>query len=391
MRQVVLTGAGHVGPTGAGLEGLYAALDTASVPLSTVPTDGGYHKPGSPNGALTTPDNATKGWIKPLIARRMSKPSRMAVCAARMAVIDAGLAGTGEAWEGGEETATCFGTAWGGTNYTLRLLQQIETKGPEAISPFLFMETVANASAGQVALDLKLRGANLTLTQREASGVCAVARGAALVASGRAERVFVASVDEISPILHGILCRFGAVTASERPRPLNPGADGFLPAEGCTVYVLESEQAAAARKAPVHARIRAWGRANDPTASATDWGTGSASLAAAMTRGLERFDVSPDSIRRIASGACGAPKGDRLESAVLTQVFATDAPPVLTPKAQVGEYGGGFLGSALWALNADSAPSELLPLGDSLEPARRLLVTTLASGGPAAWFVLEQS
>ena len=51
-------------------------------------------------------------------------------------------------------------------------------RGPEAVSPFTFTESVSNAAAAQVAIDEQAQGPNLTIVQREAGILTAVGRGA---------------------------------------------------------------------------------------------------------------------------------------------------------------------------------------------------------------------
>src|SRR6185436_17348563 len=137
------------------------------------------------------------------------------------------------------------------------------------------------------------------------------------VASGKAARALAGAVEEMTPLLHALLDRFGALArpgadGAELARPFDRRRDGFLAAEGATLVHLETEESALARGARPLARVLAWGSAFDPTAPRTGWGTGAGRLARSPLR------------------------------------------PVLVPKATVGEYGGGFLGAAVLA--AGGAP-----------------------------------
>ncbi len=99
----------------------------------------------------------------------MSPPSKLAVAAARMALRCAGLPGKDEAG-----TATVIATAFGPSSYTEALLKQILLEGPEAASPSLFTESVANAPAAQIAIACKARGPSVTVCQREAGPLLAL-------------------------------------------------------------------------------------------------------------------------------------------------------------------------------------------------------------------------
>ena len=394
-RRVVVTGVGTVSAAGAGHAELCAALDRGALPRSPVEPHAALSRPADPRGALLVPSGATDEWIAPRAARRMSPPSRLAVAAARMAARDAGFA---EGELAGERTAVCLGTAWGGMSYSVRLLEQIQQQGALAISPMVFTETVANAPAGQVAVDIGARGANGTISQREASALLAVATGAAWITSGRADRVLVGAVDETCPVLFAVLARFGALAQDSRALPFDVRRSGTHVAEGATLVVLEDEDGAVARGAVPKARLMAWARWNDPSAGPTSWGNGAASLAAALLRA----GCEPGEIGRVISGASGSVEGDRLEAGVLRAVFGAALPPVLAPKAVVGEYGGGHLAASLWGLGVTNPPAVFRTQqpdpelgvsatgGAGLPPAEQVLVSSLAVGGAAAWVVWGQ-
>ncbi len=95
--------------------------------------------------------------------------------------------------------------------------------------------------------------------------------------------------------------------------------------------------------------------------------------------------------------------GDRLEAHTLRAAWGgEDLPVILAPKGVTGEYGGGFLASAVLA----ASDQDFGPTGGFREPDPELgvmphrggpvpeapitLVTSLASGGGASWLVLER-
>jgi 3-oxoacyl-[acyl-carrier-protein] synthase II len=298
--------------------------------------------------------------------------------------------------------ATTFGCA----SSTEALLLETRAAGPEAASPFQFTACVANAPAAQIALSLEARGANFTLMQGEAGPLLALARAAREVSAGRAELALAGAVDEVTPLMHAILGRFGALarpdeSGAERSLPFAADRDGYTVGEGASVMVLEPEAAARARGARILARVGASAGANDPSAPAAGWGSGAAGLAAALQR-LLGADQAP--IDRIVSGASGSRRGDLLEARVLKAAFEGGSlPPVHTPKGIVGEHGGGFLAAAVLAATGspiarprgcDAVDPEidfLAHAGRLPDPPARTLVTALACGGPAAWLLLERA
>jgi 3-oxoacyl-[acyl-carrier-protein] synthase II len=406
---ILLTGLGTVGAYGCGADSLRRALASPDPEplLSAVDLAAGFHRPGGARRALLTKGVSLAEWLAPGEARRMSPPSKLAVAAARMALVCAGFP---DRRSDREDTSVVISTAFGPTSYSEALVRQILFEGPEATSPFLFTESVANAPAAQIAILCRARGPSVTVCQREAGALQAVGNGAADVASGRSSRALAGAVEEMTPLLHALLDRFGALALLHRgaARPFDRRRDGFMASEGATVVLLETAESAAERGGRALARVLAWGSAFDPTAPQTGWGTGYERLARSLRRSLERAGLDLGDIGRIVSGASGSRAGDRLEALMLRAVWSAggqhrELPPVLAPKSVVGEYGGGFLGAAVLAASGacfgavDSGfepdpelgltPSNLSFSNTSSRPGA-VLVTSLAAGGAASWLVL---
>jgi 3-oxoacyl-[acyl-carrier-protein] synthase II len=406
MATAVVSGLGTVGSFGCGRGALAEALRTSRVVLSEVDRSAGYHLPESARTAALVHGVDLGPWVSPAAGRRMSPPSKLAVAAARMALEDARAEPASAT--GGPLTEVALATAFGPASFTERLLRSIQTEGPEAASPFLFTECVANAPGAQVAIACAARGPNLTVTQREAGPLIALGRAAADVAGGRVARALAGAVDETPPIVHAMLDRYRALSrpsaeGGEAARPFDRRRSGFLMGEGAAVVVVEEEAAARARGAPVLARIRAAGSGFDPTASRVSWGRGHEALARALRRLLDRAGLRPRDVDLVVTGAGGSVAGDRLEARTLRAAWEEEPlPPVLAPKAVVGEYGGGQLAAAvLAAAGAEFGPTPgyeaydpalgVVPhAGGALGGPRRVLVSGLAGGGAAAWVVLER-
>lgn len=399
--EIWITGLGTVGAFGLGRQALAAALAAGEPKLQAVDRSAGYHRRHGARSALLAGGVDLSALVPAAQARRMSPPGRFMVAAARLALADAGLASDADLTDLAVSTGTAFGPVW----VTEQLLLQIFRQGPEQASPALFTESVASAPAAQMALAFKARGASQSVTQREASDLVALAEGARWLATGRADRVLVGVVEEMTPLLHAVLDRFRALArpaadGREVARPFDARRSGALAAEGATALLLERPAGALARGARPLCRLLGAATAFDPSAPEHDWGDGAERLAGGLQRALARAETASGEIDRIVSGASGTRRGDRLEAATLRAAWAAqELPPVVAPKATVGEYGGGFLAAAVLAAAGepvapltpeatDGAELGVAPHPGPLPPARRLLVSALASGGGAAWLVL---
>jgi 3-oxoacyl-[acyl-carrier-protein] synthase II len=353
-------------------------------------------------GAVVEGASVTR-WLPAIKARRMSRPSRFAVAAALAAVAERERQAAVD-WS---SAATVLGTCFGPSAYTEGMLRQVHEEGPQGASPVLFIESVANAPAAQIALRFKSHGANVTVTQREASGLLATREAAQAVARGECSCAFTGSVDELDPLLHSVLDRYGALARSrgscrESSRPFAADRNGFVAGEGAVVAVLERESMAPPQ--PL-ARLVGSVAAFDPTASQTSWGSGGEALSEILVQGLQRIGCHPSSIDLVVSGASGSRAGDALEAEVLRRVWPAALPAVLTPKSVAGEVSGTLLaagvlacaghdlGPGLGAPEVRAALDPLLRLPEvprAVPGARRVLVSALAAGGAAAWLVLER-
>ena len=388
--------------SGAGKESLAAALAAGAPRLTEIDVKQGYHAAGTARwAALATHVDVTR-WLPASRARRLSWPSRYAVAAAEMAIADAGI----DRQElGAAPAAVAIATAFGTARYAETLVRDILMQGPEAASPALFSESVANAPAAQVALAAEARGTNAAVTQREAGPLQAVLLAAREVRLGRSRFALAGCSEEINPLVHALLGRFDALAVpsseGEVARPLDRRRSGMIAAEGATVLLLEREDDARSRGARVLARVAGGARAFDPTASSYGWGTGGEALAARLGAELERQGIDVATIDRVVSSASGAVAGDRLEADILRRLFGERVPPVLAPKGVTGEYGGGHVAAAVLAAadgcawptagfgEADPELGVVPHDGASLPPSRRVLVSALAAGGAAAWLVLD--
>src|SRR5258706_9424354 len=143
----------------------------------------------------------------------MALGGRHAIVAARQCLSDALYEMAGHE----ERTGILLGTGSAGAGPLTEFERQMVVESPEAASPFLFPNTVANAPASQVALELKIKGPNVTITQKDPAPLNALFYGRMLLADERADAFLVGAADEWNREYHLGYERAHATRTSRRP------------------------------------------------------------------------------------------------------------------------------------------------------------------------------
>ena len=331
----VVTGMGLIAPNGIGEDAFVAALREGASGI----TDAGDMALASQRTKLAgiiqdfNPARLTRTRI-----RRADRLGQLAVCAADQALANAKLRVSKDM---AERVGVFIGTDRGPAGSCESFYREIATGGLRDADPKDFPNTVLNACAGLVAVNLRLRGPNIVTSVGAASGAQAIALGAQLIQAGKADAIIVGGCDELSPsVLQGFaaarqLSPYGDM-AEEGLWLHDKRANGMVLGEGAGLVVLESKRLARERKARILAEIPAFA-----IAGASDEAT--VGIQAAMGDCLARAgNCHPD---LVVSGAIGKPEIDRYERAALEAVFDKGGRPKVA--ALAGLFGVSGAGSAL--------------------------------------------
>ncbi|HSL82344.1 MAG TPA: beta-ketoacyl synthase N-terminal-like domain-containing protein, partial [Thermoanaerobaculia bacterium] len=296
--------------------------------------------------------------------RPLDRTGRLAVVAAELALTAAGW-GAEERKEA--DLGLVLGTMFGSVRTIAEFDRRALTAGPNYVKPFDFANSVINAAAGQAAIWHGLTGVNATLAGGTGAGVQALAYAADLVASGGADAVLAGGADELclESFLGfarvGLLCSANGRGTGPRPVPFDAGRNGFAPAEGAALLVLEPAEGAAARGAEVLAEVLGHGAAFDPSRG-RDAGAGAAALARAVSSALAAASLLPGDVGCASLSASGSPVLDRVEARGVAEALGPHAAglPATAVKAGVGEPLGAA-GGLQAAVLLESFRTGLLP------------------------------
>jgi 3-oxoacyl-[acyl-carrier-protein] synthase II len=333
-QDVVVTGIGVLSPLGDSAAALHTALRDgvdALGPITAFPTDG---LPRARGVELRDFDPAR--YLGDANFRPLDRTGLLAACAARLALVDAGL---GEEDLSAREVGLFVGTNFG----SVRTIAEFDRRGLEAgplyVKPFDFANSVINAAAGQTAIWHHLRGPSSTVSAGAASGVQAIALAADAVAEGRAEVALAGGAEELSFESLLSFARAGLLASDgEAPRPFDARGTGFVLGEGAAFLVLEAADRAAARGARTLARVLGHGAAFDPS-QGTNLATGRRAVARAVRLALDDANVAPEAVDAVSAAASGSRCGDLREAAGLGDALGARAATVAVtaPKALLGE------------------------------------------------------
>jgi 3-oxoacyl-[acyl-carrier-protein] synthase II len=351
-KRVVITGVGMVTPLGLGktafMEQLFGGAHGIR-PLTLFDSSG-----FASEMAAEVRDFTAKDFIRPASIRRMDRLSQMIAAAARMALDDAALT-IGR--HNRDKVGIILGTCFGGTDVAAQFGKVLFKEGPRRVNPILVPNTVMNAPAGHVAIELGVRGINTTVNHRETGAETALTYAAAQIMRGRVDAVLAGGGDILSEFFFNVMSHFKTLSpqngGTEGLRPFDVDGNGTVVGEGAGIVCLESLEGALARGTIPCCEIVGWGLSSAPTAP-TGWPTEPSGPCLAMTRALAAAALVPGDIDYVCASANGNPHLDRLEADALRQIFSiSDQGPRITAlKGALGEsLSSGGMRTAAMALS----------------------------------------
>jgi 3-oxoacyl-[acyl-carrier-protein] synthase II len=333
----VITGVAAVTPLGRNVYATRDALEAGRSAIAPVDdlvgaTNGKAASPAARIGAFTTEPELPKAR-----ARRLDKGSQYAVVAARQCFADAGFDATGRE----ERVGILLATGSAGAGPLIEFERQLVMESPETASAFLFPYTVANAPASQAALELKLKGPNVTMIHKDIGALDTLLYARMMLSDARADALLVGAADEWALEYHQGYEVVHATRSASR--------GGYALGEGAAVVLLETEASASARGARGFARLAGVvqrARPLSPHVRRAD----TAVLVETVRAALEDAGVEPDDVGLVHLAANGTTWMDEAERLALSEVFGAHEPRRLAIKQQIGENPA--MGAAQIALGA---------------------------------------
>jgi 3-oxoacyl-[acyl-carrier-protein] synthase II len=331
-------------------------------------------------------------FVPPMKMRRMDRTAVYTIAATKLALDDAHVS---IAAEGDDTTGVMLGTWTAGGGSTQVFLDALFKHGPTGAPALLFDSTVANSAASIAGLEHRLRGPNMTVSHKEASGLAAVVTAVDLLREGRATALAAGSADAIFETFFKAHERFAVMSPqrapSARTSPFDACRDGFVLGEGAVILWLERAGASAAAHGGSSGSARgdilgvASASANVPLNA---WPDRSEPLVRTMRLALDDAGLTPDDVDVVYASANATRQLDAVEAEALTTLFGGSRTVITTVKGATGESGTAGVFACAAALLCGVA-GRVPPIAGLAEPdpataSLRLATTAVDAPGPIA-------
>lgn len=255
---VTITGIGSVSPFGP-MEGL---IPLSYPELSTITA---WKTAGVRRAFLVQPFRPASV-VPGLKTRRLDRLSAWALVASSLALKNAGI-DLGQVDR--SRVAVVFATAFGCIDLTEAFYLSAAANGWNGTDPSTFPETLPSSPASHVSMFHRLRGPNVTVSNKYFAGEAALIQAASLLRHGQADLVIVLAGDALAQTLYSWYEVAGVLSpACYNSDPLSE-AGGFVPGEGIAAMVMEPAGGGKIRSdAHAYARIHSgrWAAGGEPVA-----------------------------------------------------------------------------------------------------------------------------
>ena len=340
-RRVVITGMGAVTPIGNTIEEFWNGIKQEKIGIDTITKfDCTDYKVKL---AAEVKNFVAKERMDFKSAKRMATFSQFAVAAAKEAFEDSKL---DMELEDPFRTGVIIGSGIGSLQVVEQTYSQILNKGPSRVNPLMIPLMISNMAAGNVAIQLGLKGKCTSVTTACATGTHAIGDAFRAIQYGDADVILAGGTESsICPTAVAGFTSLTALTTSTDPEkasiPFDQNRSGFVIGEGAGVLVLEELEHAQKRGAHIYAELAGYGATCDAyhiTSPAED-GSGAAK---AMLLAMEEAKISPSEIDYINAHGTSTHHNDLFETRAIKLALGDAAyhVPINSTKSMIGHLLG---------------------------------------------------
>ena len=330
MKNVVVTGMGIISCIGSGLNEVLSSLKNGKSGIKPNPI---YKEMGFRSHVSGSIDINLSELIDRKVLRFMGEASGFAYLATQEALINAGLdlssidtsrigivAGSGGASSAAQIEASDIARA----------------KGPKRIGPYAVTKTMGSTVSAILGTTLKLKGVNYSISSACSTSAHCIGHAAELIQLGKQDIVIAGGAEQEHWTSSSMFDAMGALSSQyndspeQASRAFDLNRDGFVIAGGSGMLILEEEEHALKRNAPIIARLAGYCANSDGYDMVSPSGDGATRC---MNEALEIYGGDIDYIN--AHGT-STPVGDLAELGAIKNVFGDSGPVIGSTKSMTG-------------------------------------------------------
>ena len=239
-------------------------------------------------------------------------------------------------------------------------------KGNNRVSPMFIPMVIANMPAGNIAIDLGLKGESIAIVTACASSTHAIGEAYRAIKHGYEEIIFAGGSEAtICPIgiagFENMKALSNSVDKNRASIPFDKERSGFVMGEGAGILVLEDLEHALKRNAKIYAEIIGYGATSDAYHITSPEPNGDGG-ARAMKRAIEDGKLKPEDIDYINAHGTATSLNDSIETLAIKKVLGSSSKSVKVSSTK------GNTGHLLGAAGAIEAIITTKAIQDGLVP-----------------------
>ena len=340
-KRVVITGLGSITPIGKNTEEMWKGIQEKKCGIDKITLFDTTGYKTSLDAEVKEYDPAQ--YFDSKQAKRLDRSSQFALIAAREAFQDSGITKENTDLE---RVGVFVSSGIGGLKTIQDQCEVNYAKGNNRVSPMFIPMTIANMPAGNIAIDLGLKGESISIVTACASSTHAIGEAYKTIKYG-SEDVILAGGTEAS------ICKVGIAGfenmkalsyATDKNRasiPFDKERSGFVMGEGAGILVLEELEHAQKRGAKIYAEVVGYGATSDAyhITSPLPEGEGGAR---AMKRAIEDAQIQPEEIDYINAHGTSTHLNDACETMAIKTALGEASKKVMvsSTKGNIGHLLG---------------------------------------------------
>ncbi len=263
-------------------------------------------------------------------SKRMDLFSQYAVIAAKEAINDAKITPENTDMD---RVGIIVSAGIGGLSTIEKDNRALVEKGPDRVSPMYIPMSIVNMAAGNIAIELGIKGESMSIVTACAGGTHSIGEGFRTIKHGYQDVMLVGGAEaSITPTGIAGFTNIKALTREENKNrasiPFDKERSGFVMGEGSGILVLEELEHALKRKAKIYAEVVGYGATSDAyhiTSPSPD-GSGAAK---AMKIAMEEANAKPEDITYINAHGTSTHLNDLGETLAVKLAFGEASKKVM--------------------------------------------------------------